>query len=162
MTEEVIEDVIEKLFDLAFPAALPFWALMILVPGWSWTRRIIGSPLIVLAPLAVYFATVATILPSFAAEMLSPDLAGVLALLSTPEGTATVWAHLIAFDLFVGRWMYLDGRALRIHGLVMAPVLVLTILLSPFGLTLYLCLRTVRKCLIKSSTPGAGAFPPTL
>jgi ABA4-like protein len=134
---------IEKLFNLAFPAALPFWALMILVPRWAWTRRIISSPLIVLAPLAVYFATVATILPSFAAEMLSPDLAGVLALLSTPEGTATVWAHLIAFDLFIGRWMYLDSRTLGISGLIMAPILVLTILLSPFGLTLYLVIRTV-------------------
>jgi hypothetical protein len=136
---------IEKLFNLAFPAALPFWALMILVPGWSWTRRIIGSPLIVLVPLAVYFATVATILPSFAAEMVSPDLEGVLALLSTPEGTATVWAHLIAFDLFIGRWMYLDSRELRIHGLIMAPILILTILLSPFGLTVYLVIRTVRR-----------------
>lgn len=133
----------EKLFNLAFPAAFPFWALMILVPGWSWTRRIISSPLIVLVPLAVYFATVATILPEFAAEMLSPDLGGVQALLGTPEGTATVWAHLIAFDLFIGRWMYLDSRERGIHGLIMAPILVLTILLSPFGLTVYLALRAV-------------------
>lgn len=151
---------IEKLFNLAFPAALPFWALIILVPGWSWTRRIIASPLIVLVPLAVYFATVATILSEFAAEMVSPDLAGVQALLSTPAGTATAWAHLIAFDLFIGRWMYLDSRESRISGLVMAPLLILTILLSPFGLTLYLGIRTVRKCLIKSSRPGAEAFPP--
>jgi len=61
-----------------------------------------------------------------------------------------VWAHLIAFDLFIGRWMYLDSRSLRISGLVMAPILVLTILLSPFGLTLYLIIRTVRQRLIKS------------
>lgn len=133
----------EKLFNLAFPAAVPSWALMILVPGWSWTRRIIGSPLIVLVPLTVYFASVATILPEFAAEMVSPDLAGVQALLATPEGTATVWAHLIAFDLFIGRWMYLDGRERGINGLIMAPLLVLTILLSPFGLTLYLVIRTL-------------------
>lgn len=133
----------DKLFNLAFPAAVPFWALMILVPGWSWTKRIIGSPLIVLAPLAVYFATVATIFPEFAAEMLSPDLAGVQALLSTPTGTATVWAHLIAFDLFIGRWMYLDSRERRVHGLVMAPVLILTILLSPFGLVSYLVIRAI-------------------
>jgi hypothetical protein len=136
--------VTEKLFNLAFPAAVPFWALMILVPGWSWTKRIIGSPLIVLAPLAVYFVTVAGILPEFAREMLSPDLAGVQALVSTQAGTATVWAHLIAFDLFIGRWMYLDSRERRIHGLIMAPVLVLTILLSPFGLTLYLLIRSLR------------------
>ena len=115
-----------------------------------------SSPLVVLVPLAVYFATVATILPEFAAEMLSPDLAGVNALLATPAGTATVWAHLIAFDLFIGRWMYLDSRERGIHGLVMAPLLVLTILLSPFGLTLYLVVRTVRKRL----TPAVSAQGP--
>ncbi|WP_117213244.1 ABA4-like family protein [Allorhizocola rhizosphaerae] len=130
-------------FDWAFPVAVPFWALMIFLPGWSWTRRIIGSPLMILPSLAVYFVTVAPILPEFAAEMLSPDLAGVLALLSTPAGTSLVWAHLLAFDLFIGRWMYLDSRERAIHPLA-APILVLTILLSPFGLLAYLIVRQLR------------------
>jgi Domain of unknown function (DUF4281) len=130
-----------RLFDLAFLVAVPFWFLMIVVPGWSWTRRIIGSPLIVLPALAVYLVSVAPILPEFAAEMLRPDLAGVRDLLATADGTAAVWAHLIAFDLFIGRWMYLDSRERRVHPLLMAPVLVLTILLSPFGLLSYLAIR---------------------
>jgi hypothetical protein len=137
--------VTERLFDLAFPLAVPFWLLMIVVPGWSRTRRIIGSPLIVLAPLTAYFAAVAPILPEFAAEMVSPGLDGIRALLGTADGTATAWAHLIAFDLFVGRWMYLDSRERRVHPLVMAPVLVLTILLSPFGLVAYLAIRAIRR-----------------
>lgn len=130
------------LFALAFPLAVPFWALMILAPGWSWTRRIIGSPLIVLPPLAVYLAAVIPILTEFASEMLDPDLLGVRALLGTVDGTTVIWAHLIAFDLFIGRWMYFDSRDRGIHPLVMAPILVLTILLSPFGLLGYLVLRT--------------------
>jgi hypothetical protein len=133
--------VTERLFDLAFLMALPFWFLIIVVPGWAWTKRIIASPLIVLAPLAIYFIVVAPILGPFAAEMLQPDLAGVQSLLSTPRGTALVWAHLIAFDLFIGRWIYLDSRERRIHPLLMAPLLILTILLSPFGLAAYLALR---------------------
>ncbi len=145
----------ERLFDLAFLAAVPFWALMILTPGWSFTRRVTSSPLIVLAPLAVYFATVAPILAPFAAEMLQPDLAGVQSLLSTPRGTATAWGHLIAFDLFIGRWIYLDSRERHIHPLLMAPLLILTILLSPFGLVAYLALR-----LFFRPTPSATATPP--
>jgi hypothetical protein len=141
----------ERLFDLAFLMALPFWILIILVPGWAWTKRIIGSPLIVLAPLAIYFVVVAPILGTFAAEMLQPDLAGVQAILATPRGTALVWAHLIAFDLFIGRWIYLDSRERRIHPFVMAPLLVLTILLSPFGLAAYLVLRP----LFRRPTPPA-------
>ena len=131
----------QLLFSLTFPLAAPFWALMILAPGWSVTRRIIGSPMIVLPPVLVYAALV---LPQFApvfAAVAAPELAGVAALLGTPLGAAAGWAHFIAFDLFVGRFIYLDGRERGIHPLVTAPVLVLTILLGPLGLLAHLVLR---------------------
>jgi hypothetical protein len=133
-----------SVFDVAFPVAAPFWALMILLPTWKWTRRIAGSPLIAVPSLIVYFVAVAPILGSFAAEMFSPDRAGVQAILSTVDGTTLVWCHLIAFDLFIGAWMYRDGRRLGIHPLIVSPILFLTIFLSPFGLTIYLVVRTVR------------------
>lgn len=133
----------ERLFDLTFLLAVPFWALMIFVPFWSWTRRIAGSPLIVVPPLVVWLIQLLPEFGTFASEMLSPDLAGVRGVISTAVGTSAVWAHLIAFDLFIGRWMYLDSRERRINPFVMAPVLVLTILLSPLGLGTYLVLRSV-------------------
>jgi hypothetical protein len=68
----------------------------------------------------------------------------VSALLGGPVGAAAGWAHFIAFDLFVGRWMYLDARERGVHPLLMAPVLVLTILLAPLGLLVHLPLRGVR------------------
>ena len=121
------------LFAIAFPLALPFWALMILAPTWSVTRRIIASPLIVVPPLLVYAIAVlpgiGDVLPAVAA----PTLAGVSALLATPLGAAAGWAHFVGFDLFVGRWIYLDARERGIHPLVSSPVLVLTILLGPTG-----------------------------
>ncbi|GAB3422620.1 ABA4-like family protein [Flindersiella endophytica] len=135
----------QLLFDLTFYVAAPFWALMILAPRWSWTRRIIGSPLIVLPPLAIYFVQIAPILGQFALAMLRPSLDGVHDILGSVDGSAAIWAHLIAFDLFVGRWMYFDSREKGLHGLLMAPVLVLTILLSPFGLVAYLLIRMFAK-----------------
>lgn len=133
----------ERLFDLTFYLAVPFWALIVFVPFWSWTRRIISSPYIVVPPLIVWFVQLLPEFGSWAAEMVSPDLDGVRGAVSTAVGTSAIWAHLIAFDLFVGRWMYLDSRSRGIHPLVMAPVLVLTILLSPLGLGTYLLLRLV-------------------
>ncbi|MBB5868043.1 hypothetical protein F4553_001422 [Allocatelliglobosispora scoriae] len=130
-------------FEVVFPVAAPFWLLMILAPGWSVTRRIAGSPLMVVPSLIVYFIAVAPVLADLAPEMVNPTLPGVLALLSTKAGTIAVWAHLIAFDLFVGRWIYLDSRERALHPLLMAPILILTILLSPFGLALYLILRSL-------------------
>lgn len=129
------------LFGLAFPVAVPFWFLMIFLPGWSWTRRIISSPLIVVPPLLVHLALLIPNFAVYAPPVVSADLPGLVAVLGTPVGAATIWAHAIGFDLFVGRWMYLDSRERGVHPLIMGPLFVLTILLSPLGLLSYLVLR---------------------
>ncbi|MGQ0572615.1 MAG: ABA4-like family protein [Pseudonocardia sp.] len=133
----------ELLFALAFPLAAPFWTLMIFAPGWSVTRRILASPLVVVPPALVYALAVLPNLATVWPAVTSPTAAGVAALLGTALGAAAGWAHFIAFDLFVGRWAYLDSRERGVHPLVMAPVLVLTILLAPLGLLAYLLVRTL-------------------
>ncbi len=132
------------LFSLTFTVAAPFWALMILLPHWSWTRRIIGSPLIVVPPLLIYAVLVLGSFTEVLPAVASPTLGGVRELLGTADGAAAGWAHMIAFDLFVGRWAYLDSRDRGIPALVMAPVLLLTILLGPIGLLVYLLVRLRR------------------
>ena len=129
------------LFTLTFAVAAPFWALMILLPHWSWTRRIIGSPLIVVPALLIYAILVLGSLTEVLPAVAAPTLDGVRDLLGTADGAAAGWAHMIAFDLFVGRWSYLDSRERGIPALVMAPVLLLTILLGPIGLLVYLLVR---------------------
>jgi len=135
----------QLLFALAFPLAAPFWALMILAPGWSVTHRVVASPLIVVPPLLVYALAVLPALSDVLPAVASPTLAGVAGVLGTPLGAAAGWAHFIGFDLFVGRWMYLDARERGVHALVMAPLLVLTILLGPLGMLAYLVVRAVRQ-----------------
>ncbi|RZU74470.1 uncharacterized protein DUF4281 [Micromonospora kangleipakensis] len=130
------------LFTLTFAVAAPFWALMLLLPHWSWTARIIRSPLIVLPVLVIYAMLVIPALGDVLPAVLSPTLGGVRDLLGTTDGAAAAWAHMIAFDLFVGRWAWLDSRERGVPALVMAPVLVLTILLGPLGLAAYLGVRT--------------------
>jgi hypothetical protein len=129
------------LFSLTFLLAAPFWALMILVPRWSWTRRIVSSPLIVVPVVAIYGLLVVMSLDTVLPAVLSPTLQGVRELLGSADGAAAGWAHMIAFDLFVGRWSWLDSRDRGIPALVMAPVLLLTILLGPLGLLAYLAIR---------------------
>ncbi len=130
------------LFTLTFAVAAPFWALMILLPHWSWSARIIKSPLIVLPVLVIYAVLVIPALGDVLPVVTSPTMRGVRDLLGTANGAAAAWAHLIAFDLFAGRWAWLDSRERKVPALVMAPVLVLTILLGPLGLAAYLAVRT--------------------
>jgi ABA DEFICIENT 4-like len=131
----------EALFQISNALVLPFWLLMIVLPHWRWTQRIIGSPWIA-APTALIYAilvlpSIATLLPALA----QPTLASVTALLGTPEAAAIAWAHFLTFDLLAGRWAYLDSRTRRISAWLMAPVLLLIFLLGPLGFLLYLLVR---------------------
>jgi ABA DEFICIENT 4-like len=132
------------LFYASFLLVAPFWALMVLAPGWSWTRRIIGSPLIVAPLIIVYAVLVLSHLALIGPVLIRPTLDGVRELLGSPVGAAAGWAHFLAFDLFVGRWIYLDSRDRGMSPLVTAPVLVLTILAGPLGLGVYLAVRAAR------------------
>ena len=134
----------EALFTWAFPLAVPFWALMILVPKWSWTSRIMASPWVPLVPLVCYFALALAHFGELWQAVSRADLGLLQALFATPYGAGIVWAHLIAFDLFIARWMYFEAREHGVPSLVLSPILVLTIFLSPFGLVAFLVARSVR------------------
>ncbi|WP_214317928.1 ABA4-like family protein [Nonomuraea sediminis] len=144
-------------FSLSFYLAAPFWALMILAPTWKVTRRIAGSPLIVLPALAVNLVLLLPLFADFWPVVSRPSLAGLQHLVSSPEALTALWAQIIAWDLFLGRWIYLDSRERGVHPLLMAPVMVLTILLSPLGFPLYLAIRLAYRQ--NSGVAGATARP---
>src|SRR6185436_8347075 len=99
----------ETLFAASSLLVLPFWLLMILAPRWRWTERLLRSPFVVAGPVALYAALV------------------VADLLGTARGATIAWAHFLALDLFVGRWLYLDARARGLSSWVLSPLLLLTL-----------------------------------
>jgi len=137
--------VIQPLFQLTFLLAVPFWALMILAPAWSVTHRVISSPWIMVPPLIVYLFQALPVFGDLWAAVSRPDLAVLQTFLATPAGAAALWAQVIAWDLFIGRWMYLDSRKRGLHPVLMAPILILTILLSPIGALIYLGVRATAR-----------------
>ncbi|MFC7305813.1 ABA4-like family protein [Streptomyces monticola] len=143
------------LFELSFWLAAPVWLLLILAPGWRLTARIAASPLTVVPVLVVYLALALPVFPELWAAVRSPGLDGFRELTALADGAGAIWAQVIAWDLLLGQWMYREARRLGIHPLVMGPLLVLTILLSPFGLLLFLPLRAVRAA--RSRTEGSRA-----
>ncbi len=131
----------DQLFNLINITVMPFWLLMIVLPHWRWTERIIRSPLIVLPPVLIYAALVVPQMGSLLAILSAPTVEGIAALLGTPAGSTIGWAHFLAFDLFVGRWAYLDSRERGVHALLMAPVLFFILMLGPVGFLLYFIVR---------------------
>jgi hypothetical protein len=128
----------EMLFKVSNLIILPFWALMIFLPRWRVTKWLIDSPLVCAAPALLCAALV---IPRFAEiwpAVSKPELSEIAMLLGSPVGATIAWLHFLAFDLFVGRWIYLDGRERGISWWVMAPALFLTLMLGPCGFLLYL------------------------
>jgi hypothetical protein len=116
---------------------------MILLPRWRWTTRIMRSPLISAAPAVLYAVLVFPRLGEIWPAVARPTLSGVAALLGSPAGATIAWVHFLAFDVFIGRWVYLDSQERRVRAWLMAPVLFLTLMLGPGGFLLYLLLRPI-------------------
>ena len=131
----------DQLFRLANLLVMPFWLLVIFLPFWGWTKRIIGSPWIAV-PAALLYATL--VLPGvigLLGQLANPELGQIAALLGTPAGATIAWAHFVAFDLFVGRWVYLDSRERKITAWLVSPILFFVLMFGPLGLLLYLVTR---------------------
>ncbi len=132
-----------QLFRLSNLLVLPFWALVILLPRWRWTGRIMRSPFVSAAPALLYAALVLPRLGAIWPAIARPTLPGIATLLGSPEGATIAWVHFLAFDLFIGRWIFLDSQERRLSALLMAPVLFLTLMLGPLGFLIYLAIRAV-------------------
>lgn len=144
------------LFELSFWLAAPVWALLIFAPGWGPTARIARSPWTVVPVLLVYLGLAIPVFPDLWNAVSGPDIDTFRDLTARSDGAGALWAQVIAWDLLIGQWMYLEGRRLRLPALLMGPLLVLTILLSPFGLLVFLGVRAVSD---RRPAPGASHRP---
>jgi hypothetical protein len=131
----------ESLFAISGLFILPFWALMILLPRWRRTLALVQSPVIVIGPVLLYAVAVLPALAAILPVVARPQLAPVAALLGQPRGATAAWMHFLAFDLFVARWIFLDARSRQLPARLISPTLLLTLLLGPLGLGVYLVVR---------------------
>ena len=103
--------IFEYIFFFGNLFVLPFWALMVVVPNWEGTRKLMASyiPFVVLAALYVY-CFIASLDPDKLEEFANPTLAVLANLFSDEKVMTTGWVHFLVMDLFVGRWIYLQGQ----------------------------------------------------
>ena len=129
----------ETLFSLASAAVLPGWALLVLVPRWKWTARLVGPVLIPALLSLLYLYLLATHWVS--AQGAFGSLASVRRLFDDPAVLLAGWVHYLVFDLFVGSWEVRDARECGIPHLAVVPCLLLTFLFGPAGWLAYSGLR---------------------
>jgi hypothetical protein len=129
---------LERLFSVAGMVVLPCWVLLVFAPRWRWTQRLatFAAPLLIASVYAWLLLAHAT--PKGGGFQ---TLAEVAVLFSSPYALLAGWIHYLAFDLFTGAWEARDAARLGISRWLMAPCLVLTFLLGPLGLAVYLVLK---------------------
>lgn len=130
----------DTLFTICSALVLPQWLLMVVVPRWKGTRRLIAWNAIPLLLAAIYLYLVATTFGQ--AEGGFQSLEDVALLFGNRELLLAGWIHYLVVDLFVGGWMTRDAVRLGVSPVAAAPCLVLTMLLAPVGLLLYWAVRS--------------------
>lgn len=128
----------EVLFIAANIYVLPFWFMIIFLPGTAVTRRVTESMWWAM-PLVISYAAV--IMPNIAeifVQVANPQFGAIQQLLSSPTGVLLAWVHVLVFDLFVGRWVHLRAQKLKQSRVVVGIILFCTLMAGPFGLLLYL------------------------
>ncbi len=134
----------ELLFSLCSTLVMPGWLMLLVFPKWLWTTRLITSFLIPAVLGLVYagiFLAHAQVMPEGGGF---GSAAEVAILFSNPYLLTAGWIHYLAFDLFVGSWEVRDAQQQGVNHLLVIPCLLLTFLLGPTGLLLYLVIRTIK------------------
>jgi len=131
------------LFNLANLFVLPFWGLMILLPNWGITKKVMESylPFVVLIGLYIYFLATA-ITPESAQALANPTLTDIARFFGEEKAAATGWAHFLVMDLFVGRWIYWEGQK---TGVWTIHSLILCLFAGPVGLFSHILTRWISK-----------------
>ena len=93
-------------------------------------------------PALLYVALVLPGIRESFPVLLNPTLEEIMRLMAQPEGATIAWIHFLVFDLFVGRWAYLDARERGMPVLVSSPVLFFVLMFGPLGFVAHLLARS--------------------
>jgi len=127
------------------------WLLMVFAPNWEFTQKIMKPiwPCLVFACVHLFivftvasnnsdnleeFTTLAQVFNPAVSVNLFGDFSpqdSMMKLMKSPGFVSEEWSHVLAWDLFVGRWIYLDG--LR-RGIFASHSVLLCNLIGPPGL----------------------------
>ncbi|BAT56552.1 hypothetical protein NOS3756_55590 [Nostoc sp. NIES-3756] len=138
-----------QLFNIANIFVLPFWTLMILLPNWKVTKRVMESyiPFLFLAGAYLYLF-ISSITPENAQALSNPQLADVARFFADEKAAATGWIHFLVMDLFVGRWIYWEGQK---TGIWTIHSLILCLFAGPLGVLSHMFTYWITKAITPNS-----------
>ena len=134
----------ENIYLIANWGIIPFWFLLIVLPGHPITNFFVQSVIIPLLLAAAYVYLSYNIyqngnmLDGF--ELYS-GLDGLYSMFSNEALLLIFWLHFLAISLFAGSWIVGDSKKYFIPKIVTIPSLILTYFTGPVGLVFYWFIR---------------------
>lgn len=131
-----------QIFQFVNTFVLPGWLLLIFLPKWKWTDKIITG--IIATILAIFYVY-------YIAKIFTPadiksfgSLQGVMQLFTNETAVLAGWIHYLAFDLMTGLFEIKNAQKHNISHLLIIPCLFFTFMLGPVGLLLFFLIRFIK------------------
>ena len=137
------------MFDVSFFFSTmwvgPFWIAMLVYPEHEKTKSVMSGSWFFLGPIVIWWALMASdprALVDFAMDSLDPRdvLDGLAELLGTRVGASAAWAHFVAGDIVVTRWMWKRCLERGAERWVSAVSVFFGVMLMPVGVAMHLAL----------------------
>ena len=141
------------IYDISFILSTfwvgPFWFAMLINPNKEKTITLMNKPWFFLGPLAIWYILMIINpqgLIDFATSTSNPNgfLEGLAAGLATKAGVSATWAHMVAGDIFVTRWIWKDSIEKNTNTWISRISIFFGVMLMPIGLALHMGLRNVK------------------
>lgn len=168
--------VVSIAFNVATFLPQYLWLLMVFAPDWSVTKKVMEPlwPVLLFSAvhLFIVFAVASTNDDNLAdftelAKVFDPRVnlnffgdfgpqASMMNMMKSPGFVSEEWSHVLTWDLFVGRWIYLDGRQ---RGIFTSHSVLLCNFIGPPGLLAHAvtCLITGKGLPMGSTEPAPGS-----
>lgn len=131
-----------QIFQFVNTFVLPGWLLLIFLPKWKWTDKIITG--IIVTILAIFYVY-------YIAKIFMPadiksfgSLHGVMQLFTNETAVLAGWIHYLAFDLMTGLFEIKNAQKNNISHLLIIPCLFFTFMFGPIGLLLFFLIRFIK------------------
>ena len=138
-------DIYDYSFFLSTMWVGPFWFAMLVYPEHELTKKVMNGPWFFLGPIVIWWAI--TIASPQGLIDLSKDFAnpggildGLAAIMGSKAGASAAWAHMVAGDIFVTRWMWKRCMEEGSKRWVSASTVFFGVMLMPVGLALHMAL----------------------
>lgn len=132
-------------FSLLNASVIPAWVVLLFLPGADVTKTFVHSAIYPVTLGIFYtFGFGLTLLGGAGSEDVNfITIEGVRAIFDSDIGILIGWSHYLVFDLFIGAWIGRDAQRLGITHWFAAPSMLLTFLLGPLGLLIYIIGRYI-------------------